>query len=227
MCSACAVVCRKDAKHEKTPLKMSLRDRRASADVERSRARTDIIEGVFSCSACIGGCGKKPNTKRHHRRCLFVFSVHWWMKERRRAQTDTIEGVSSCSACVAGCRNDAEHEQTPLKVSLCVRRVSGGWERCRARKHTMLDVCSCSACVSVNRKHGNTPIIGGFRAIPVVEQVLLVPMQVLVKKHVPFWEMGTTAHHPPLNCIHPFPSWCNRPSRWRRWCGVENVDMSP
>jgi hypothetical protein len=43
-------------------------------------------------------------------------------------------------------------------------------------------------------------------------------MQVLVNKHVPFWEMGTTAHHPPLNCSYPFPSWkccCNRSSRWR------------
>lgn len=105
-----------------------------------------------------------------------------------------------------GCRKDAEHENTPC------------W------------VFSCSACVSVSRNHGNTPIVGGFRAIPVVEQVLLVPMQVLVKKHVPFWEMGTTAHHPPLNCL-PIslldvslqPS-IALVSRVGRGCGVENVD---
>src|SRR6266542_3067516 len=58
--------CRKGAKHKKRPMLMSFCAQRASEMQKRA-----------------------PSTKRHQCWYLFMFSMHWWVKEMCQARKDT------------------------------------------------------------------------------------------------------------------------------------------
>ena len=121
-----------------------------STPTDTCRTRKDTSIGVFSCSACTlhpatyaehEGTPRlvffrarhvfyahqcTPNTKRHHRWCLFVLGVFSTPSDIRRTRGDTTVGVLSCSASfyIPQCTPNTRRHPRWCRFVLCAYPVS-------------------------------------------------------------------------------------------------------